>query len=192
MAGLRRVVAPPEVLSLEDVKVHLRESRLSEEPLIARQLRVAHRVVEEKIRPYALGPQTWEQALDAWPTGALALPLQPLVAVVSITAHGDDGSSLVLPSTAYVVDVWAEPGRVWITPPATAPTLRRAAGVVLRFTCGWDAADVPEPILEAIAKLTAHAFMFRGDDQNPDTTVVGPTWPPEVEELLEPWITVRI
>ena len=75
MAGLRRVVAPAEVLSLDEVKLHLRDDRLSEEPVIARQLRVAHRVVEEKIRPYALGVQTWEQALDAWPSGALALPL---------------------------------------------------------------------------------------------------------------------
>ena len=87
-------------------------------------------------------------------TEPIKIPRPPLGSIVSITAHLEDGTTTVVPSTDYVVDTASEPGRVALKSGKSWPTgaLRVINGVEVEFIAGWGptSVDVPTPIRQAI------------------------------------------
>lgn len=87
-------------------------------------------------------------------TEPIIIPRPPLLTIVSIKAHKQDGSTTTVTSTDYIVDTASEPGRVALKVSKTWPTdaLQAINGVEVEFTAGYGltGSDVPAPIREAI------------------------------------------
>jgi uncharacterized phiE125 gp8 family phage protein len=116
----------------------------------------------------AILEQTWRLDLDGFPacSGAIELPLPPLISVDEITYLDPAGAEQTLAPTAYRVTGAGSWGFARITPalderwPATA---RLAGAVSITFTAGFGAAaeDVPEDLRIAIMARVAGAFAVR-------------------------------
>jgi uncharacterized phiE125 gp8 family phage protein len=119
--------------------------------------------------------QTWELLLDEFPeegsvtglTGAIEIPLRPLLEVIGIN-HLDPATGLpvTVPPTDYFVDLpagWIVPAGSTAWPvPATRPN-----AVIVRFRAGYggQGSDVPEPLRQAIAlKVGAHRVVAARPD----------------------------
>ncbi len=87
-------------------------------------------------------------------TESIEIPRPPLLTIVSIKAHKQDGSTTTVTASDYIVDTASEPGRVALKVSKTWPTdaLRAINGVEVEFTAGYGltGSDVPAPIREAI------------------------------------------
>lgn len=169
VAGLKLHTAPTvEPLSVLELLDHLRlPSGGSEDAMLARWLTSARTLVEQATGR-ALITQTWEYVLDAWPPGrVIELPLPPLVSVTSITTYTPSNVPTTMSSADYLVDIWNQPGRVALNDGASWPSdLRRVAGIVIRYQCGYGAAGsaVPTPLRDAILSTVAARWRWRGDD----------------------------
>jgi uncharacterized phiE125 gp8 family phage protein len=102
----------------------------------------------------ALVRQAYELRLDAFPSGALALPLPPLVSVEAVQYIDTAGTLQTLAAAAYEVDTHSEPGL--ILPASTWPlTADKHHAVRVRFTAGYDAATLPPGLRAAVLMLVA-------------------------------------
>jgi uncharacterized phiE125 gp8 family phage protein len=108
--------------------------------------------VEHKIGR-ALVHQTWSVTLDAFPVGAVRLPMARLVSVDHVQFLDGDGVPRVLDPQDYQVDTKSEPGfilpahgRTW---PTTAPIVN---AVEVQYVCGYgpDETSVPKAIQDYI------------------------------------------
>lgn len=154
-----------EPVSVSEAKSHLRVDISDDDTLIGTLITVARTHVEQHLRR-ALVTQVWDLVLDCFPGAVLRLPLPPLASVTSITYTDVDGNGGTVSAGDYLVDVDEEPGRVVLKSAATWPAvvLREAAGVRVRFSAGYGAAaDVPEPIKQAILLLVGSLYENRED-----------------------------
>lgn len=87
-------------------------------------------------------------------TEAIIIPKPPLLSIVSVKAHKQDGTTTTVTSTDYIVDTGSEPGRVALKVSKSWPTdvLQAINGVEVEFTAGYGptGSDVPAPIREAL------------------------------------------
>lgn len=103
----------------------------------------------------AIAKQAFETALDAFPVGALALPLPPLVSVESVTYVDLAGVTQTLAPAGYTVDVTAEPGAV--SPVSTWPQTKDVRNAVrVQFTAGYDTA--PSALRAAILLMVRDLY----------------------------------
>ena len=111
----------------------------------------------------ALITQTWEQVLDAFPSGIIDVPLPPLQQVVSIKYDDENGDEQTLATSAYTVDTASDPGRIEPSDDGWPATLDRIAAVRIRFIAGFgdDVTDLPEPLRTAIMMHVGHLFEHR-------------------------------
>jgi uncharacterized phiE125 gp8 family phage protein len=182
--------APP--ISLAEIKAQVRVEDGSEDALLMGYVRSATDMVEQ-MSGLRLIDQTWEYSTDAFPErcGWLRLPLAPLLAVEQITYVNEQGISLTLDSSVYLVRGIGsvQPGRIILGANQQWPTTWRGAGaVVIRARYGWlDHNAVPEALRQAVMMLAAHWF------DNRSTTAAGPDYGPVshtpfgVRELVEPY-----
>lgn len=94
-------------------------------------------------------------------TEAISIPKPPLLTIVSIKAHKQDGTTTTVTASNYIVDSTSEPGRVALKVNQTWPTdaLRAINGVEVEFTAGYGltGSDVPAPIREALLQCVGEA-----------------------------------
>ncbi len=87
-------------------------------------------------------------------TEPIFTPRPPLLSVVSIKAHKQDGTTTTVTASDYIVDTASEPGRIALKATKSWPTgaLRTINGVEVEFTAGYGptGSDVEAPIREAI------------------------------------------
>ena len=83
----------------------------------------AAREMCEQFAGLAFGGKTIEIALDAFPSGAVEIPLGPLVSVDSITVAGE-----AIDAAGYTVDTYSKPGRV--VPVTSWPVVTAATNTV--------------------------------------------------------------
>lgn len=91
----------------------------------------------------ALKPQTWLLVLDAFPDGAIQLPLGPTLSVESVDYDDADGLEQTVSPSDYVVDTVTDSG--WIVPVAGfswPETVDRVNAVRVTYVCGYE--DVPD------------------------------------------------
>jgi len=162
MASILLTAPAVEPLSHDDAKAFLRVEHDAEDDFIAALVAAARLQVEAQTRR-ALIAQTWRLILDRWPDdGRLPVrpgPLRDLVAArvydVNNVAHAIDLQSFVIDTAASAI-VFA--------PWALAVPGRLTAGIALDVSIGYGAvaADVPEPLRQAIRLIVAHGYEYRG------------------------------
>ncbi len=180
-----------EPVTVAEAKAHLRIDHSAEDILIS-SLILTSRLHIETALGIALIAQGWRYLRDRWPaSAAVGLPLRPLIAVDEIRVHRADGSPTVVPASEYVVDAARAEPRV-VRHGASWPVPGRAThGIAIDFTAGFGAAaaDVPQPIRQALLMLTAHWYEHRSTIEiGSEATVI----PLGISELLMPYRRKRL
>lgn len=165
--NLSLVTAPAaEPVTTAEAKTHLRVDTTDDDTYIDTLVKSA-RFWVERTNGLALVTQTWDGALDEFPSGdgVIVIPKYPLVSVSSVTYHDDDlSTSTVFSSSNYQVDTFTRPPRIALKSGVAWPadTLRASSGVVVRFVAGFGgAAAVPEDIKHAIKLLVGQMYNHR-------------------------------
>lgn len=188
--GLVRTANDPEVFvaTLDEVKLRLGIDAFDYtwDSMLTSYIEVAQRWIEDSLGIEMID-STWTLSLDCLPMrrgewwdgvreGAITelhaaqnfieLPRWPLQSLTSITFFDDEDNGTVVPAATYYVDTATRPGRAVLRYGEVWPTvvLRPAAGIVAEFVAGYGdaAADVPEPLKEAVRLMVAFLFEHRG------------------------------
>jgi uncharacterized phiE125 gp8 family phage protein len=182
------LLTPPaiEPVSLAEAKAYLRVEHGDDDDVIAALIVSARIYVEAQTRR-ALITQEWRLVLDAWPpNGRIEVRPAPLRSLIAARVHDFDGNSEALDPDVFVQDT---AGSALVFPPwAMVQPGRIAAGIELDVSagCGDAAADVPEPLRQAIRLLLAHWYENRG------LTGAAPISPATIPALLAPYRMVAI
>lgn len=112
---------------------------------------------------YRLITQTWELALDEFPSSnEIQLPHAPLQSVTSVTYYDGDEDSDTFED--FFSDTYSKPGKIVLKSgyPWPSTTLRTVNGVVIQYVLGFGlAADVPENYKTAIKMLVGEFYENR-------------------------------
>jgi uncharacterized phiE125 gp8 family phage protein len=154
----RRIEGPTTFpATLEQVKWHLRVDHDSDDDLLSEiTMPAALGQIETKIRR-AVMPQTWEMALDAFPSREIALPYGPLLSVEAVAYVDQSGVEQALPVEAYEIDSYSKPG--WVIPTGAWPApMATANSVRIRWIAGG---DCPPEVRQAFLLLVGHYYVNR-------------------------------
>jgi len=158
------LLTPPAVepLSLAEAKTFLRIETADDDPLIA-ALIAAGRIHVEKQTGLALVTQVWRLVLDCWPeNGRIVGRPAPMKALIAARVFDFDGEARAVDQRFFVLDPSKSTlsFRPWTLPMPT----RIAAGIELDITAGFGdtAANVPEPLRQAVRLFVAHWYENRG------------------------------
>jgi hypothetical protein len=183
-----KLITPPAepAVSLAEFRAHLNNQSDSDDADLSLKLDAAIEHVASDLRR-CLVTTTYDLALPAWPCrGYLDVPLGNLQSVTYIK-HTDSAGTLQTVSAsdyklarAYTPYAAGPPevgdrsldagiGRIYLAYNKQWPsaTLDTGEPIVVRFTCGWDAAYLPTPIKQAILMLASHWY------RNRDAVTVG-------------------
>lgn len=155
--------ASVEPLNIIEMRDFLRLEHDADDELIG-GLIVAAREYCENYTRRAFISQKWRLSLDMLPhSGRIGLPKSPLVSVDAVRFIDDDGVETILDPSLYFVDVASEPGRMEFVGTLPSFAFRKIGGVEVDFTAGFgaSAADVPQPILQAMRLIIAHWYENR-------------------------------
>src|SRR5689334_5708940 len=148
MALVQLTTSP--AVSLDEAKAHLRIVGTGDDATLTGFILAATQYVEAETR-VAIASGDYVLTLAGFPAGQIAIPRPPLVAVAAIRYVDADGTPRTLAPSAYYVDTDARPGRIapavgaaW---PATSP---RSNAVRVEFVAGYDPADVPQLLKQAV------------------------------------------
>ena len=181
-----------EPVTLAEAKDHLRVDGTAEDTLIG-SLIVTSRLHVEAAMGLALVTQGWSVFLDAWPPGsALALPLRPVQSITAVRLYDEDAVVTTVPAGTYFLDGAGVPARLVRQGALAWPSPRRTAnGIEVAFTAGYGdaAADVPEPIRQALLLLIAHWHEHRSPLEVGSRAQPAPDM---VAELLAPYRALRL
>lgn len=177
MGSLRLVSGPSQdVLTLDQVKAHLRVQDDDEDELIRTYLKAAT-AYAESFMGLSLIDQTWDYYFDAFPLSSLPikLPRSPLIEVLEFVSEGAGFA-------AYSVDYATEPARLYLTTGASWPSVTGLTSVGrIQFRSGFvdlsgsPTGQVPSDILSAILLIVGTLYATR------ETVIVGQT------PALVPW-----
>lgn len=191
---LKRITPPAElVVSLAEAKAHLRVEHADEDAYIQSLVHAAisHLDGWSGTLGRCLVEQTWEVTLDAFPVGAIHLPLGDVIAVVSVTYDDTAGDEQTVPPADYLLDNRSLDG--WVVPVSGVSwpdTLDAVNAVRVRYTAGYGAAAaaVPAAIKHAILMLVAHWYANR----EAVTAGGASALPMAVDALTHPFRVLRV
>jgi len=160
------LLTPPEVepVTLAEAKTYLRVEHDDDDDVIAALIAGARIHIEAQTRR-ALIAQTWRLVRDAWPPdGRIAVLPAPLRELAAARVYRFDGSAQALDVDAFTLDTASAPAVLSFAPGALPAPGRPFAGIELDVEVGYGetAADVPEPLRQAIRVLVAHWYENRG------------------------------
>lgn len=161
--SLHLITAPAaEPLDLNEVKLHCRVTGTDDDTLLGTYIAAA-RAQAESITGRRLITQTWDQVLDAFPTGdgAIRLQVPPVQSISSVTYVDAAGATQTLSSAAYVLDADLTPGWLLLAAGQTGwpDTDGNANAVRVRMVSGYGAAGSNVPAnLRAWMLLTVGAL----------------------------------
>lgn len=116
--------------------------------------------------------QTWKYAQDVF-GDEIWLPMAaPLQSVTTVKYYDTAGNLATLASSVYVVDTLSEPGRIFLAPSQTWPSLQsgRALAVEITYVVGWtDPALIPPAIIDGLYLAIGDSYEHR------ESTLVGQT-----------------
>jgi uncharacterized phiE125 gp8 family phage protein len=195
--GLSVVTAPTfDPLSLLEAKDHARISSTDEDGLLAGYIFAAREWVESQTH-LKLCTQTLDLTVDdGWPIviargmcrTRIEFPVKPVASVTQVTYVDANGGLQTLASNQYTL---RNDGAVHYIEPVynvTWPTVRcQTAAITVRFVAGWPLSDVPNPIIQALRLLFAHADRNREAVSNGTFTEV----PLGVEAMISPYRFTR-
>lgn len=165
---LERTSAPAALLTVADVKAHLRKDHDFENTLFAALIMVVSPLIDGRYG-YLQGAanlQTWKLRLPYFPScRRLELPLAPLSSVVSVKYFDASNVEQTVSASDYQINTRVVPGFIELQPVATWPaTYERIDAVTIEFIAGY-AADAPElaTIKQAALLLIGDYYVQRGD-----------------------------
>jgi len=130
----------------------------------------AARIMTEARANRSLCTRTYTAKMDCFPyvcdgnwNLSIYLPWAPLASVTSIAYLDANGDSQTLATSVYGVDIYSEPGRIYLKNGQVWPTtLDQPDAVTIVFVAGYGAASaVPENYKTAISQLVAHWYKNR-------------------------------
>lgn len=187
-----KVITQPteEPISIEDCRSHLEAQPYYEsdvdpqdDHMILAWLSAAREYCEE-FTGLVIARKTVEVALDELPTGAVDLPLGPLVSVTSVTI-GDGSDAETVDEDSYTVDDYSKPPR--IVPVTTWPTMTAATNAVkIRYVAGFgdDSDSLPLPYLLRAAMLLILGHLFENRENSTEKAMQ--TIPTGADALMRP------
>lgn len=134
-----QIVSGPasEPITLVEAKLHLRVDASDEDTLISALISAAREDCEHQLGR-AIGAQTWQQTLDAFPASGIELGLPPVSAIVSLKYIDTAGVLQTLSNSLYTLDNYSDL-QAWVLPAQDTSwpdTLDTANAVRVQFTCG--------------------------------------------------------
>jgi uncharacterized phiE125 gp8 family phage protein len=187
------LLTPPaaEPLTLADAKAFLRVEHDDDDDVITALIAGARIHVEAQTRR-ALMTQSWRLVRDAWPPGGrLAVTPAPLQEITAARVYDSEGTPQAIDLEAFVADTASAPGIIAFAPWSLPAPGRLVAGIELDVDVGYGdaAADVPEPLRQAIRLLLAHWY------ENRALVALGQqvaTLPQSVAVLIAPYRVVTL
>lgn len=181
---MAQLITPPaaEPITLAEAKTHLRVTHADEDALIGVLISAA-RMHVERVTGLRLINQTWEQALDAFPDGAIRILLGPLVSITSVEYLDADGAPQSVDPSDLVLDNARRPG--WVSTRTEWPEVQKDTfnAVRVRYVLGFgaDGASVPADLRAAILLILGDLFENRQAQQEAalveNRTVDALLWP---------------
>ncbi|MBR0695952.1 head-tail connector protein [Bradyrhizobium lablabi] len=169
---LRTVEAATEYpVTLDEAKAHLRVDHDDDDDTIKGFIAATTLAAQNNVQRRFV-TQTVEWVLQHWCRGRILLPIAPVAknGVISIKFIDPAGVEQTLPSAQYVVQTAGESVR--IIPPIGAiwPLVKHDAPepIVIRFTVGQGADEVPANVKTAIKLILGHLY------ENRENVVVDP------------------
>jgi uncharacterized phiE125 gp8 family phage protein len=181
------LLLPPAVepLTLAEAKLFLRVEHTDDDALISALIAGARIHLETDTRR-ALIVQTWRAVRDAWPAdGRIAVTPAPLRQVVAARVYDFSGATQAVDPQAFALD---KASSVLGFAPWSLPQPGRVVGGIeidVETGYGATAADVPEPLRQAIRLLLAHWYENRAVAANGSATAK--PLPANVAALLAPF-----
>jgi uncharacterized phiE125 gp8 family phage protein len=162
MPAFTRKTAPTfSVVSLEDLKLHLRVAHDHEDGLLASYRLAAEQWVEE-FTGRSIRTQTWQLALP-WFVSRLWLPrAAPLQSVTFVKYYDTSNVLTTLDASTYLVPAFEEPAVVDKVDTATWPAVYpRRDAVRVEYVAGYTEGECPAPLILAVQTLVAHFYENR-------------------------------
>ncbi len=180
-----------EPITLAETKAHLRVDGAAEDALIT-SLILTSRLHVEAALGLVLMTQGWRLILDRWPKGGMVeIPLRPVQTISAVRVLAADGMPTTLDPTSYFLEGKGLPPRLVAVNGSLPAPSRVAAGIEIDVTAGFgaSAADVPQPVKQALLLLIAHWFEHRDwiEIGSPETRI-----PPGVADLIAPYRVPRL
>ena len=166
------VTAPAtEPVTTAEAKAHMRVTGSDDDTYID-ALVVAARTHAETITRRAFITQTWDLYQDRFEGNEIHLPNAPLISVTTVKYIDVDGVLQTFTSDDYTVHAFSSaPGEIELDLDKVWPVTKSVDNaVVTQFVAGYGAAaDIPQPIKQAMLMMIAHWY------ENRETTIVGAT-----------------
>lgn len=162
MSSILLIAPAAEPLSLSEAKAFLRVEHGDDDDVIGALISASRIHIEAQTRR-ALITQDWRITLDAWPgDGRLPARPAPLRELTAARVYDSGGVAHAIDLQSFIVDVAAS--ELAFAPWALPSPGRLAAGIELDVVAGYGdaAANVPEPLRQAIRLLIAHWYENRG------------------------------
>ena len=153
-----------EPLTLAEAKLFLRVEHNTDDVLISALIAGARLHIEAHTRR-ALITQTWRLVRDAWPSdGRLPVLPAPLQSILAVRVYDAGNVAHPLDLQAFVIDAAAAPAIIAFAPWTPMMPGRALAGIEIDVKVGYGdaAANVPEPLRQAIRLLVSHWYENRG------------------------------
>ncbi|MDP2124700.1 MAG: head-tail connector protein [Parvibaculum sp.] len=174
-----------EPVTLADARAQLRLDGTEENALVEALIAAARATLEAETRR-AFVTQSWRLTLDAWPHGAVMLPLAPVQSVTAVAVADAAGAMTALDAGLYETALAGDAPRLAPTGAWPQPATR-LAGIEIDFTAGYGAAaDVPPPLKQALLLLVAHWFEHR------EPMGAGTELPRMITALVAPYRRLRL
>lgn len=155
-----KVITPPAsaILTLEEIRRHLKYSPAAsaheQDPILTINLEAARKFAEH-YTGCALGQQTLEIALDAFPAASIELPMGPIVSVTSVKYLDVAGVLQTLDPAAYVLNDYKVPAQIDAAFGTSWPETRDFANAVkVRYLTGSNTID--GAVKSALLLILAH------------------------------------
>lgn len=165
--AIKRTVEPAlEPISLALAHLQCKPSSADEDELLSLYIAAAREEAETRTR-LALITQTWEQTLDAFPCGGVAIKLlkPPVLEIVSVQYIDANGDVQTMAANSYLLDRRVSPG--WLLPadgaswPVAAAVID-AVTITLRAGFGPQPENVPASIRHWMLMAVTTSYESRG------------------------------
>lgn len=158
------LITPPDgqVLSLNDVKAHLRIDGEHEDSYLASLIVTACDYLQWRAG-LSLLLQHWCFYLDEWPSdGIIKLAKTPVQSIEVVRVYDAQGEPEEISLEDHLLNGLSRPARLWLR--NKPQTSRAMNGIEIEFTTGFgeSGADVPDTLKRAMLIHTAHMYAFRG------------------------------
>jgi len=184
-------LAPPaiEPVSLSEAKDFLRILADDEDELLETLLTAARLMIEAGSGRLLIA-QRWRIVIDAWPpSGAIRLPLSPVLALVDARVHRAGAPAEPVPLAALSLVPGSDPPAIAIADGVQSPG-RARYGIEIDLFAGFGETrdTVPAPLRQAVLRLACRWFEHRGDVVSRDAARL----PAEIAALIAPYRRARL